>query len=74
VAQATPQPETDWEYSAAFGATSAIKLSSHTEVMPLATAVNTYLSSGSQLHELSWTDRVFCTANFMCSVTSKPAA
>ncbi len=70
VPRAQPQAEQDWQYSAALTATSAIKLSSHTEILPLPRVVRDHLPPDSPLQHICWSERVLCTANFVRTISA----
>ncbi|KAF5833854.1 hypothetical protein DUNSADRAFT_9691 [Dunaliella salina] len=72
--RAKPIAETDWDYSAAPAASSAIKLSSHTQLTTLPAAVRKYLPPDSQVQDICWSDRVFLTANFLDTVAMPTVA
>jgi len=68
VPRAKPRAETDWDYSAALTASSAIKLSPHTQLLSLPAAVRKHLPLDSQVQDIYWSKRVFLTANFADTV------
>jgi len=70
-----PRAEQDWQYSAALTATSAIKLSTHTEILPLPKVVRNHLPADSLLQTICWSGLVLCTANFVRTISAdKPTA